>query len=533
LKKQQLPLNRGVNPTAQTKEQNVAKDSTVKDRQFNESLLAAADDMFSSVGSSAKTAIYFHIENKYNIKKEDIPSNIAKFSEALDQLFGIGSKPLQKIFKQQLKTKLKTNSQITDEESLDLDSFVREIRKVTEAFATNEADFSRNYQIQQFRSETNFEALINLIADPTAVVDINGTFILINDAYTKILGIEANQCVGKSFLQIPNLSSDSKNVLFENLKRRNAGEQINLYEVDIFDGKHNLRQFEINAKKIEYLGKPADLVICRDITQRKKLENELREHAELLEQTQTKLAKSERLAAIGELAGMVGHDLRNPLTSIKAAAYYIRLKYAKTLDENGKDMLLTIDKSIEYSNKIINDLLDYSRKINLELSQTTPKKLIDEALALIDVPENIKVANLVGDAPPIAADIAKMSRVIINIVKNAIDAMPNGGNITLTSQKAKDIVELVFADTGEGMDEETQKRLWTPLFTTKAKGVGLGLAICRRIVESHGGKITVQSEVGKGTVFTVAIPLKVIVEPDNEELFIFNSSSFQIESTIK
>jgi PAS domain S-box-containing protein len=532
LKRQQLPLNRGVNPTAQTKRQNVT-DPAVNDDQFNKLLLAAIDDTFSSVGESAKTAIYFHIENKFNIKKEDIPSSIEKFSEALDQLFGIGSKPLQKIFKQQLKTKLKTNSQITDEESLDLDSFVREIRKVTGASATSETDFSQNYRIHQFsRSETNFEALINLIADPTAVVDVNGSFILINDAYTKILGLEANQCVGKSFLQIPDLSSESKNVLFENLKRRTAGEQINLYEVDIFDAKHNLRQFEINAKEIEYLGKPADLVICRDITQRKKLENELREHAELLEQTQAKLAKSERLAAIGELAGMVGHDLRNPLTSIKAAAYYIRLKYAKTLDENGKDMLLTIDKSIEYSNKIINDLLDYSRKINLELSRTTPKQLINEALALVNVQENIRVTNLVPDAPQISVDTAKMTRVVVNIVKNALDAMPNGGAITLTSQKTKGNVELVFADTGEGMDEETLKKLWTPLFTTKAKGVGLGLAICKRIVESHGGKITVQSEVGKGTVFTVVIPLQVVVEPDNEELFIFNSSSLQIESSI-
>jgi PAS domain S-box-containing protein len=522
----------------------VTKD-TVDDRQFNELLLAAIDDTFSSVGASAKTAIYFHIEKKFNIKKEDIPSSMAQFSQALDQLFGIGSKPLQKIFKQQLKLKVKTNSQISDEESLDLDGFVNEIRTATVALATNESEFSKKSGNQPFSSsETNFEALINLIADPTAVVDLNGNFILFNNAYTKTLGLEAKQWLGKSFLQVPNLTGASKKVLFENLKKTNNCEEIEPNEVDIVDADRNVRQFEISTRKIEYLGKPAELVLCRDVTQWKRLEKELREYNEKLEdlveertlqleQTQAKLVKSERLAAIGELAGMVGHDLRNPLTSIKAAAYYIRLKYAKNLDENGQDMLLTIDKSIEYSNKIINDLLDYSRKITLELSQTTPKHLIDDALALANVQKNVTINNLVAETPQIIVDTAKMSRVIVNIVKNAMDAMPKGGSITLTSQQTEDSVELVFTDTGEGMDESTLTKLWTPLFTTKDKGVGLGLAICKRIVESHGGKIAVQSELGKGTMFTVVIPLKVIVEPDKEELFIFNSSSLQIESTTK
>ncbi|HXX86867.1 MAG TPA: ATP-binding protein, partial [Candidatus Acidoferrum sp.] len=100
----------------------------------------------------------------------------------------------------------------------------------------------------------------------------------------------------------------------------------------------------------------------------------------------------------------------------------------------------------------------------------------------------------------------KMQRVLINIIKNSFDAMPEGGVLTIRGDKKEDQISLSFADTGSGMDEKTLQKLWTPLFTTKAKGMGFGLPICKRIVEAHGGKINVESEVGEGTIFTITIP---------------------------
>ncbi len=263
----------------------------------------------------------------------------------------------------------------------------------------------------------------------------------------------------------------------------------------------------------------AALELSVDITDKKELENKIKEYSRKLEhlvkkrtkqlhQTQAKLVQAERLAAIGELAGMVGHDLRNPLTSIKGAVYILKRKYGNILGTEAKEIFSIIDKSIEHSNKIINDLADYSRTIKLERSDITPRLLLINALSMIEVPQHIQVIDKTEDTPVIKVDVEKISRVFMNIIKNAIEAMPHGGTLTVISQKQKNKVEIAFKDTGIGMTRETINRLWTPLFTTKAKGMGFGLAICKRIVEAHEGKIIVESEVDKGSTFILTLPIE-------------------------
>ena len=216
----------------------------------------------------------------------------------------------------------------------------------------------------------------------------------------------------------------------------------------------------------------------------------------------------ERVNTIGELAGMIGHDLRNPLTGISSAAYFLKRKYSSLMDEKGRDMLEVIEKDVNYSNKIVSDLLEYSRPIQLDLTETDPQSAVAEALSHVDFPKNIQLHNQTKSTPAIIIDVDKMKRVFINLIKNAIEAMPNGGNLTVTSEKTGDTVKIAFADTGTGISEENLKKLFGPLFTTKAKGMGLGLAICKRIVEAHGGKISVESAVDKGTTFTITVPVK-------------------------
>jgi signal transduction histidine kinase len=179
-----------------------------------------------------------------------------------------------------------------------------------------------------------------------------------------------------------------------------------------------------------------------------------------------------------------------------------------------------MDDSINYSNKIINDLLDYSRDMKLEFSEANPKALLKNAFSLIEVPKNIEICDSALDAPAGIVDAGKVVRVFVNIIKNAFDAMPKGGILTVKSRGAKDNWEITFEDTGSGMNKETLSKLWTPLFTTKAKGMGFGLPICKRIIEMHGGKIIVESTVGKGTKFTVSIP----IDPKTavEETWIFD-----------
>jgi signal transduction histidine kinase len=215
-----------------------------------------------------------------------------------------------------------------------------------------------------------------------------------------------------------------------------------------------------------------------------------------------------RLKAIEQMAAMVGHDLRNPLTGIANAAYYLRMKIGSDLGPKATEMLDLIDRDIEYSNKIVDDLLEYSRAIGLNLSESNPKSIVKEALELVNIPANVQVLDFTEDTPKITVDIDKMKRTCVNIIKNAFDAMPEGGKLTVKSRKARGNVEFSFTDTGAGVPKETLERLFTPLFTTKARGMGFGLAICKRIVEAHGGKISVESTVGKGTTFTLTIPVE-------------------------
>jgi PAS domain S-box-containing protein len=260
-------------------------------------------------------------------------------------------------------------------------------------------------------------------------------------------------------------------------------------------------------------------VIFENITEQKALEKKLEEYSEGLEytvavrsdeltQANERLVKAERFAAIGELAGMVGHDLRNPLTAIKNAAYYLERKQSPTADVKTKEMFQVVNKSVEHANKIIFNLLEYSKEITLEIEEVTPKTLLDYVLLMIQVPNHIKIHDCTQSKPVIWVDTNKMERVFMNLIQNAIDAMPEQGTLEIASRDLGDSVEFTFKDTGTGMTEQTKSKMFMPLFTTKAQGMGFGLAICKRIVEAHCGKISVESTLGKGTTFTITLPVE-------------------------
>jgi len=242
-------------------------------------------------------------------------------------------------------------------------------------------------------------------------------------------------------------------------------------------------------------GKPVEVIgYWTDVTEWKRMEAEL--------------AKSQRFAAIGETAAMVGHDLRNPLQGIAGAVYNLKTNEDSKLSKEGKEMLQLIEEGIGRSDKIINDLLEYSRELRLELSETNLKSITQDALAKVKIPKRVRVVDSTKNQPPMRLDVEKMRRVFLNLTVNAVDAMPKGGTLTIASTRSGDKVHITFKDTGEGMTTETLAKLWSPLFTTKAKGMGFGLAITKRLVEAHGGSIGVETKVGKGSTFTVTLPIK-------------------------
>jgi len=283
------------------------------------------------------------------------------------------------------------------------------------------------------------------------------------------------------------------------------------------DIEYNSNPTWVNNKVVGYQ------TIIRDGTERKQMENQLAEYSEHLEQlieirtkelteAQQQLVKTERLAAIGELAGMVGHDLRNPLASIKNATYFMKKKGAKIPENQAMEMLNIIDNSISHADKIINDLLEYARELRLELGEASAQTLLADALKVVQVPEKIKILDRTTDEPKIIVDIEKIVRVFVNLIKNAIDAMPNGGTLEIRSIQSGPIIEISFADTGAGITEEVLAKIFSPLFTTKAQGMGFGLAICKRLVVAHGGKIFVETVPGKGTTFKVILPIEPILK---------------------
>jgi len=256
----------------------------------------------------------------------------------------------------------------------------------------------------------------------------------------------------------------------------------------------------------------------RDITDLKKAEAELTKYSRELEnivaektsellQAQERLARQEKLALMGQLASGVGHELRNPLAVINNALYMLRL--AKTRQEpDFENYLNIIDQEVAASNKIITDLLTFARikPANMEPVQIT--ELIQGILQKFVPPENVLIDNrLAKNTPEIFADGKQVEQVITNLVTNAYQAMPQGGNLTINAKVAKDVLKIEFTDTGVGISPENIGKIFEPLFTTKAKGIGLGLTISKMLAEVNGGKITVKSKVGLGSVFVLHLPI--------------------------
>ena len=151
-------------------------------------------------------------------------------------------------------------------------------------------------------------------------------------------------------------------------------------------------------------------------------------------------------------------------------------------------------------------MLNFATKRPLQKERRDVNRLIEESLTESNIPENIKVETNFVQKAVISVDEKQLERIFLNLITNAAQAMPDGGKLAVTTNQTKDHIEIAFADTGVGIPEENMGKLFQPLFSTKAKGIGMGLAICKRIVEQHGGSIELKSKVGQGTTVTIKLP---------------------------
>jgi signal transduction histidine kinase len=241
------------------------------------------------------------------------------------------------------------------------------------------------------------------------------------------------------------------------------------------------------------------------------LEKIVEERTRDLKKAQKKLLSKERLAAIGQLSSNIAHELRNPLGVIGNTAYYLNMKL-KDGDEKVLKHLDILGREVRRSNKIISCLLDFSRTKEPSIVACDINRVIKESLTDIEKDEKVSKVTidtrLDGNLPEILIDPDQINQVILNLLTNAVHATPEGGRIEITTGVKKDFLEVVLKDTGAGIPKEDLRKIFEPLYTTKAKGTGLGLSIVRGIIDSHKGKIGVESKVGEGTTFTVSLPLE-------------------------
>jgi PAS domain S-box-containing protein len=362
----------------------------------------------------------------------------------------------------------------------------------------------------KLREERNkAQQYLNIAGVIIVAIDDRGVVTLINKKGCDVLGYKEEEIIGKNWfdLCVPESVREERKDTFKEVmdgKIEEAEDYENLILTKSGEERmiawHNTTLTDEKGRIIGTLSSG------EDITLRK--------------QTEEEMIKSEKLVSLGQLAASVAHEVNNPLAGIMV---YIKLllkkhKERKIQTENTEKQLLKMEKELERTTRIIRNLLDFARQSEPNIRPVDINRVLEAALLLvghqIDL-ENIKLEKK-SDAhlPLVLADFDKIQQVLINIIMNAIQAMPEGGNLTITTSVAKgikingsfkDTVRIDIRDTGVGITRENLRKLFTPFFTTKekGKGVGLGLPVVHGIIEQHKGKIEVNSEPDIGTTFTI------------------------------
>jgi signal transduction histidine kinase len=218
-----------------------------------------------------------------------------------------------------------------------------------------------------------------------------------------------------------------------------------------------------------------------------------------------RLQRSERLATLGEVAGGVAHELRNPLNVVKTSVYYL-LNARNANAEKTAEHFRRIERNVELADSVISALSSFAKMPIPSLCPIPVDEMIHAALEANPTGDAIQTqVDCPADLPPALADSNQMRIVLGNLIRNARDAMPQGGQLTITARRAGDALELAFTDNGVGISPENLNRIMEPLYSTKARGLGLGLSIARSILEKNQGGLRVASEPGRGSTFTVRL----------------------------
>lgn len=344
------------------------------------------------------------------------------------------------------------------------------------------------------QSEERYRRLV-AISPYGVLVNRGERVIFANDQAIKMFGaVKAEEILEKSPLEL--FDPDCRDTIREHMRELLVGKEVApLIEERIVKRDGTLIDVEVSAAQFADEEGSAILVVLQDISERKRLQEQLR--------------KTERIAELGTLASGMAHEIGTPMNVILGRAEYLM---DRVKDEPVRKGLQTIITQVERITKVMNQLLSFARRKAPERVRLDLREVVENNLDIFQ--ERLAKSRILVDTsfeesgPLVLADADQMSQVLINLVMNAIHAMPQGGTMRIGLASEKELVKLTVADTGHGIPQEALGRVFEPFFTTKefGKGTGLGLTVVKGIIEEHQGTITVESEEGKGTTVAILLP---------------------------
>ncbi len=279
---------------------------------------------------------------------------------------------------------------------------------------------------------------------------------------------------------------------------------------------------DVSSSPMELAGRPYLVGVFHDVTERMQAEENIRMLNEELEvkvqkrtqqllEAQEELVRKEKLAVLGQVAGSVGHELRNPLGVISNAVYFLQTVLSDA-DETTREYLDIIKNEIANSERIVSDLLDSVRTQPPHPESASVRQIIEQTVGKLTIPSNVRITlDMPETLPMLWVDVQQMQQVFRNLVSNGIEAMPDGGTLDIraVAGETADGVTVSVRDSGSGITPDQLEKLFQPLYTTKARGIGLGLVVVKNLTQANGGSVEVSSEPGKGSMFSITLPSAV------------------------
>ncbi|WP_182870065.1 two-component system sensor histidine kinase NtrB [Rhodopirellula sp. JC639] len=359
-------------------------------------------------------------------------------------------------------------------------------------------------------------AILEAAVDAIIVIDSRGTIQTVNPATSTLFGFSKEEMLGKNVnMLMPSPFREQHDGYLSNYLKTGEAKIIGVGR-EVVGKRKDGSTFPMHLAVSEMtLGDQTLFAgIVRDITDLKHVQNQLAQANEQLEQrvqertselrtAQADLLKSERLATLGQVSGGIAHEIRNPLNAVRTSVYYLR-NVQNPSPEKVAEHLERIDRQVSLIDNVITALSDIARMPEPAMVSCDVNELLRKIVSSISMPRNIQVElDLPETGLQAGIDPNQVSIVFRNLLRNARDAMPDGGMIRLTGQADSDDVVVHVSDTGVGIQPDDLARVVEPLFSTKARGMGLGLAISVAILKKNHGRLEVESEVGKGTTFSV------------------------------